>query len=226
MLMGWPTVDSDAEVFEENCSKINAIIYTTAKGKPNIEIANANDYTLETAFSQLFKLKTMNDWDESTFEEHLGRKVSWGIVTGRQFGGIELVSSELESCVSGHTINMTNVAENLKKAKGTEEEPFEGDIAVEEVEQEIIEDIYSRQDQGQKHTYIFKSWLHKSCEEFLQWACDNFGAPNFCIHCTCDKKTAEERYKKENESEEVPEDVAGEIDDSGKRADKANSEIQ
>lgn len=226
LLIGWPLLDSDAEVFEENCSKIATVIYATAKGKQNIEIANPDETTLDTVFARQFRLRTMNDWDESTFEEHLGRKVSWGIVTGRQYGGIELVGAELNNCVSGHEINMNAVSEQLKKAKGTEEEPFEGEVPLEEVEQAIIEDIFGRQDQGQKHTYIFKSWLHKTSEEFLQWACDSFGAPNFSVHCACDKKTAEERYKKENESEEVPEEVAGEIDDSGKRSERANAEIQ
>ena len=142
MLAGWPNEQHESIEFEENCAKISALVYTTDKGQPNVEINNANDETLDTLFSRQFRLKTMNDWDEGTFEEHLGRKVSWGIVTGRAYGGASLVSDELESAVNGHVVKMDQYAEQIKKTKGTEEEPFEGEVPLDEVEAAIVDDIY------------------------------------------------------------------------------------
>jgi len=73
---------------------------------------------------------------------------------------------------------------------------------------------------------LFDSWAHKTIGEFLKFATEKFGCPSFTIHCQCDKKIAEERYKKANEAEEVSEDAAAELEDSNKRAEKNNSEIQ
>jgi len=75
----------------------------------------------------------MNDWDETTFEEHLGEKVSWGIVTGRDYSGASVVTQELCHMTHGKNIKMNTIAEELKKKMGTEEEPFEGDVPVEDV---------------------------------------------------------------------------------------------
>ena len=48
----------------------------------------------------------------------------------------------------------------------------------------------------------------------------NCSLPSFYLHTQCDKKTAEERYKKKNETEEAGEDVIAELDESSKKADK------
>jgi hypothetical protein len=48
----------------------------------------------------------------------------------------------------------------------------------------------------------------------------------FNIHCICDKKCVEERYKKKNEVEELPEDAIAEIEDSNKKAEKLRVEVE
>jgi len=53
-----------------------------------------------------------------------------------------------------------------------------------------------------------------------------FGLPSFYIHAQCDKKTAEERWKKKNEAEEVSEDGAAELEDSAKKTEKQKAEVE
>lgn len=54
----------------------------------------------------------------------------------------------------------------------------------------------------------------------------SFGFPVFNVHCVCDKKCAEERYKKKNEVEDIPEDAIAEIEESNKKAEKLRNEIE
>jgi cytidylate kinase len=37
----------------------------------------------------------MTEWDISTFEEHLGKKVVWGMLTGRSFSGKKTIAENL-----------------------------------------------------------------------------------------------------------------------------------
>lgn len=53
-----------------------------------------------------------------------------------------------------------------------------------------------------------------------------FGLPSFSIHCQADKKTVEERYKKQNETEEIGEDAAAELEDSNKKSEKNRAEVE
>jgi hypothetical protein len=68
--------------------------------------------------------------------------------------------------------------------------------------------------------------MHKSASEFLNFAQRNFGLPTFILNTTCDKKTAEERFKKKNETEEINEEAAAEIEESAKRAERQRIEIE
>jgi len=143
LLCGYPNQIAQARCFEENCARIAAIVYTTAKGATTVEIQK-NDLankSIDTLFSKQFRLKTMNNWDASTFEEHLGRKVSWGIVTGRGYSGSDNVAKELCSIVNGKLIKMEAVSEELKKKMGTEEEPFEGEVPIADVQAAVVAQV-------------------------------------------------------------------------------------
>jgi adenylylsulfate kinase-like enzyme len=85
---------------------------------------------IDTIFAKEFRLKTMTEWDISTFEEHLGKKVVWGMLTGRSFSGKKTIAENLAALIKGKVVNMNKIAENLKKKLGTEEEPFEGEIPI------------------------------------------------------------------------------------------------
>jgi len=96
---------------------------------------------IDTLFSKEFRLKTMNEWDANTFEDHLGNKVAYGLLTGRSYSGKRTVAGELLNTIKSKIINMDQIAAELKKSMGSEEEPFEGEVSVDKVEAAIVKHI-------------------------------------------------------------------------------------
>ena len=227
LLCGFPETIEQADAFEACCSAIKAIVYTSPKGA-NIEIKDNNlaDKNIDTLFSKEFRLKTMNEWDMATFAEHLGMRTAWGVVTGHKYQGADMIKDELKKIMDIKTINMKAIEEDIKKGKGTEEEPFEGDIELKEVEENVCAMVKADKNAGAKPTYLFDNWLHKSMGEFIAFANAQFGLPTFAIQVTCDKKVTEDRWKKMNEADEIGEEAAQELDDENKKADKCNNEVQ
>ena len=80
----------------------------------------------------------MIEWDASTFEDHLGKKVAWGMLTGRSYSGKKTVAAAIASLIKGKVLNMVEIATELKKKMGTEEEPYEGEVSIAKVEEEIL----------------------------------------------------------------------------------------
>ena len=48
----------------------------------------------------------MNEWDVNTFDDHLGKKVSWGILTGRSYSGKKTIAATLASLIKGKIIKV------------------------------------------------------------------------------------------------------------------------
>jgi dephospho-CoA kinase len=162
----------------------------------------------------------MQEWDASTFEDHLGKKVAWGMFTGRSFSGKKTVAAELCNAIKSKLVNMSDIAADLKKTMGSEEEPFDGEVPLEKVESAICAMIAADRAAKQKFTYLFESWMQKTATDFIHFMSEHYGQPTFVVSTTCDRKTAEERYKKKNETEEVTEDASQDLEDSAKKADK------
>jgi hypothetical protein len=183
-------------------------------------------HNIDSLFAKEFRLKTMQEWDASTFEDHLGKKVAWGMFTGRSFSGKKTVAAELCKAIKSKVINMVDIAAELKKTMGSEEEPFDGDVPVANVEDAIVALIAADRAAKQKFTYLFETWMQKTASDFIAFMSQHYGQPTFVVSTTCDKKTAEERYKKKNETEEVGEDAVQELEESAKKADKQRVEIE
>lgn len=108
LLIGFPDQIEHAEIFEEQCASISAIVYTSDKGQKTVEV-KGDDLSLkniDTLFAKEFRLKTMNEWDASTFAEHLGKKIYWGMFTGRSYSGKKTVAAALANIINGKIINM------------------------------------------------------------------------------------------------------------------------
>jgi len=62
---------------------------------------------------------------------------------------------------------MKQISEKVKSKLGTEEEPFEGEVPIKEVEKEIKKLI----DEGSKSKvkYIFDGYSHKNHSEFIDF---------------------------------------------------------
>lgn len=166
LLIGFPDQIDHSQIFERMCSKISAIVYTTAKGQHTVEV-KGDDLSLlniDSLFAKQFRLKTMEEWDASTFEEHLGKKVNWALLTGRSLSGKTAVANALCSIIKAKVINMTAISESIKKTLGTDEEPFEGEVPLEKVEEHILNTVTVDRAAGNKFIYLFDGWLHPSTE--------------------------------------------------------------
>lgn len=129
ILSNFPENIEQAKEFEKSCAKISAIIYTTGD-EPTVEVTSSNLtlFNISSLYQKEFRLKTMKNWDLRTFQEHLGQKVDFGIVIGRPYSGKSTISKYVASLSKGHVFLMSDVAEEVKKTLGTEDEPFEGEV--------------------------------------------------------------------------------------------------
>ncbi len=57
---------------------------------------------------------------------------------------------------------MSQISEECKKRLGTEEEPFEGEVPLAEVEKDCIAIVNKDKAAGNAFTYIFDGYLHKT----------------------------------------------------------------
>jgi len=79
----------------------------------------------------------MNQWSSQLFQEKLGNKVEYGLACGQPNSGIdELVKLMCDN--QGYKIlDMQKISESVKATLGSEEEPFEGEVPVAEVEKNL-----------------------------------------------------------------------------------------
>ena len=80
----------------------------------------------------------MRTWDESTFNEHLGNKTDWGIITGQSLSGKSLVAKIVAESNNGKVIDMAAIAEGIRPTLETEDGPFEGRIPDDKVQNSIL----------------------------------------------------------------------------------------
>jgi hypothetical protein len=106
------------------------------------------------------------------------------LLTGRSYSGKRTVAAELVNTIKSKIVNMEQIAAELKKSMGSEEEPFEGELSVDKVEAAIVKQIAHDRANSHKYTYLFDRWMHKSASEFLNFAYRNFGLPTFILNTT------------------------------------------
>lgn len=215
LLTGFPDSNEGVKCFEDSCANITAIIYA-AGPEPTVEILhnNLNSFNIDSMFSKQFRLKTMKEWNSREFEEQLGSKTEWGIISGRSLSGKTTVANMVAQLNRGKILNMEKISEECKKRLGTEDEPFEGDVPIAEVEKDCIAIVNKDKACGEQYTYLFDGYLHKNAEAFVNWFATCFGCPSFHLQLAVDKAIIEERYKKKNEIEaegEINEDQQAEI---------------
>lgn len=226
LLVGFPETTEQVTAFEEHCATLNAIIFATDKGNV-VDIKNNETslFNIDSMFQKQFRLKQMDSWDFSKFEEHLGSNINWGLVTGRAFSGRSEYAKQVGTMTNSTIINMDTVAEGCKKRlTGPDEETFEGDVPVEEIQKDICAIFDGDKTSGKKVSYIFDGFHHKPAGAFVSWATESFGAPNFWLACNCNKDTAGDRWKKANEAEELTEDATEEIAGQGAAWDQEKKE--
>jgi len=71
--------------------------------------------------------------------------------------------------------------------------------------------VKANQAKGEKCSYVFDGYCHKSAKEFMEFVTPVFGSPAYWLPVTCDTAAACERWKKANEADEVGEEAMEEI---------------
>lgn len=90
----------------------------------------------------------MTEWDLGVFQEHLGLKVEWGFVTGRSLSGKTTVAELISASARGKILDMNKISEKCRERLGTEDEPFEDPVPIEEVEKDTLQIIESDKSAG------------------------------------------------------------------------------
>lgn len=83
----------------------------------------------------------MNEWSFQIFDEKLGNKVEYGMLVGKSMSGKSQTASLLAQGHGYTVLDMNKISEQVKAKLGTEEEPFEGDVPMPEVEKQICQTI-------------------------------------------------------------------------------------
>jgi hypothetical protein len=109
----------------------------------------------------------------------------------------------------GYTIlDMNAISETVKGRLGSEEEPFEGEVPIAEVETEIVNQINNAQKSGIRTKFVFDNYTHAKESEFLKFI-EQFGCPEFALFLTADSTTIGSRWLAKNDPEgtEIPEEA-------------------
>lgn len=77
---------------------------------------------------------------------------------------------------------MPVVAEEVRKRLSTEDEPFEGDIPLEEIEKDICSMVSSAKSGGKRVNFVFDGFMHPKSADFISFV-SKFGVPDFIINC-------------------------------------------
>lgn len=97
---------------------------------------------------------------------------------------------------------MKEIQNNIRQKLSTEDEPYEGDIDIKEVEKEVIDNIAqaSAKSEG-RFKFVFDGYAHQNVVLFIEFL-EKFGKPQFVACTTADEKKINKRYNLANEAEE------------------------
>jgi hypothetical protein len=88
---------------------------------------------------------------------------------------------------------------------GTEDEPYEGEVPLPAVAKAVEKLIRNLEASSQRVKFVFDGFTHKTPKDFIEFT-KPFGAPNFIINLTASEQAIKERYCKEKEVDEIPEE--------------------
>lgn len=149
----------------------------------------------------------MKEWDYKQFEEKLGHKIQFGFMVGKSLSGKSTVAKFMEAKLGFTIIDMKAETEKLRESKGTDEEPFTGEVPVAEVEERILGMVKATKKNAR---FIFDDYTHKHEDEFLAFV-ERIGVPDFILFLTASEDAIKARFLKKNELEEFPEDKLQEL---------------
>lgn len=70
----------------------------------------------------------------------------------------------------GYTVlDMKAISDQVKSKMGTEEEPFEGEVPLSKVEEEIVRQIEAGKSAVPRKKFVFRGFTHKNVQDFLKF---------------------------------------------------------
>jgi hypothetical protein len=81
----------------------------------------------------------MSRWSFDQFSEIVAKKTDYVVVLGRPYAGSDIVSGIFVKQLGYKLIDMAAIREQVRKKLGTEEEPFEGEVPIDKVEQAVLD---------------------------------------------------------------------------------------
>ena len=89
------------------------------------------------------------------------------MVFGGQLAGKTTVSAMLSKEFGFSVIDMKAITEKVRAKLSTEDEPFEGEVPVKDIEKEIVAIIAAGR--ASKTTFVFDGFTHSSAEDFIKF---------------------------------------------------------
>ena len=80
----------------------------------------------------------MAQWDFEAFQEIITDKIDFSVLIGKPLAGKTTLCKLLEKHCDFKVVDMKSLEEVVRKRLGTEDEPFEGDVPIPEIEKEIV----------------------------------------------------------------------------------------
>ena len=123
-----------------------------------IKSNNLTLYNIDAMFQKESRLKAMSEYDEKAIQQIISQKVSYILLTGENLSGKTTVANTITKNMTGFKhIDFKAIEEAVKKSKGTEEEPFEGEVLPEEVYAGVLKQIEADQKNGLQVKYLIET---------------------------------------------------------------------
>lgn len=101
---------------------------------------------------------------------------------------------------------MKAFSEKIRARLSTEDEPFEGDVPVKDVEADVMSFITETKAAASgRCKFVFDGFIHSSAEKFINFT-TCLGLPKFFMKLTASEKTLSARWCAKNETDEIGEE--------------------
>ena len=112
----------------------------------------------------------MNEWSFQLFNEKLGNKIEIGLVSGKPFSGKTKATEILSQNHGFKVIDMNKIEEEVKASlAGEEGEPFEGEVAIADIEKSICGTIENAKSEGGRSKFVFDGYKHETEDAFIKF---------------------------------------------------------
>lgn len=107
-------------------------------------------------------------------------------------------------------LDLKAIGERIKASLGTEDEPFEGEVPMDKVEEDVMNKIHETRAANSKAKFVFDGITHKEAADFINFI-NKIGVPDFILYLETEEKAIKQRFCAKNEVDEVGEEQVEEL---------------